>query len=74
MQIGFNAPTAGPMSATDQMVRLVVEAEAMVAAAVATTSAGLLVAEAVLCIVERVVERIVAGRAGEDGQSRSRGW
>ena len=29
MQIGFNAPTAGPMSATDQMVRLVVEAEAM---------------------------------------------
>ena len=29
MQIGFNAPTAGSMSATDQMVRLVVEAEAM---------------------------------------------
>ena len=29
MQIGFNAPTAGPLSATDQMVRLVVEAEAM---------------------------------------------
>ncbi len=29
MQIGFNAPTAGPMSATGQMVRLVVEAEAM---------------------------------------------
>jgi probable F420-dependent oxidoreductase len=29
MQIGFNAPTAGPMSATDQLVRLVTEAEAM---------------------------------------------
>ena len=29
MQIGFNAPTAGPLSAVDQMVRLVVEAEAM---------------------------------------------
>ncbi len=29
MQIGFNAPTAGPMSATEPMVRLVVEAEAM---------------------------------------------
>ena len=29
MQIGFNAPTAGPMSATDQLVRLVVEAESL---------------------------------------------
>ena len=25
MKFGFNAPTAGPMSATDQLVRLVVE-------------------------------------------------
>ena len=29
MQFGFNAPTAGPMSATDQLVKLVVEGEAM---------------------------------------------
>ena len=29
MQFGFNAPTAGPMSATDQQVKLVVEGEAM---------------------------------------------
>jgi len=29
MQIGFNAPTAGPMATTDQLVKLVVEAEAM---------------------------------------------
>jgi probable F420-dependent oxidoreductase len=29
MQFGFNAPTAGPMSATDQLVKLVTEAEAM---------------------------------------------
>ncbi|MBM3647193.1 MAG: LLM class F420-dependent oxidoreductase [Alphaproteobacteria bacterium] len=29
MQFGFNAPTAGPLAATDQLVRLVVEAEAM---------------------------------------------
>ncbi len=29
MQIGFNAPTAGPMAATDPLVKLVVEAEAM---------------------------------------------
>src|SRR4030095_7787804 len=29
MQFGFNAPTAGPMSATDQLVKLVTEGEAM---------------------------------------------
>jgi probable F420-dependent oxidoreductase len=29
MQFGFNAPTAGPMSATDPLVRLVTEAETM---------------------------------------------
>jgi probable F420-dependent oxidoreductase len=29
MKFGFNAPTAGPMSATDQLVRLVTEGEAM---------------------------------------------
>jgi len=29
MQFGFNAPTAGPLSATDQLVKLVVEGEAM---------------------------------------------
>ena len=29
MQFGFNAPTAGPMSATEQLARLVVEGEAL---------------------------------------------
>src|SRR5262245_20089415 len=29
MKIGFNAPTAGPLSATDKLVRLAVEGEAM---------------------------------------------
>src|SRR5260221_2437899 len=29
MKFGFNAPTAGPMSATDHLVKLVVEGEAM---------------------------------------------
>jgi probable F420-dependent oxidoreductase len=29
MQIGFNAPTAGPLAATDHLVRLVTEGEAM---------------------------------------------